>query len=91
MGDLLTNFANWLIDALLWVPKEVYKWLVNGLSAVLSAIPVPSWVSGLDSAFSSIPDGVLYFLSAFNFGYGVTVIMSAYALRFVIRRLPVIG
>ncbi|MEM8512327.1 hypothetical protein RCH14_001643 [Massilia sp. MP_M2] len=38
-----------------------------------------------------IPASVWYFLDLFNIAAGFTAITSAYATRFVIRRLPVIG
>jgi len=48
-------------------------------------------VSALDSALSSIPSGVMWFIGAFQFGSGLKIMLSAYATRFLIRRLPVIG
>lgn len=42
-------------------------------------------------ALGSIPGTVWYFLDLFNVAAGFSAITSAYATRFVIRRLPVIG
>lgn len=45
----------------------------------------------LNSVLGSIPASVWYFLDLFNIGAGFSAITSAYATRFIIRRLPVIG
>lgn len=47
--------------------------------------------SSLNGVFAGIPSGVWYFLDLFNFSLGFSMILSAYATRFIIRRIPVIG
>jgi hypothetical protein len=34
---------------------------------------------------------VLYFAQVMDFSFGLTVVASAYGIRFLIRRIPVIG
>ncbi|MDP1522838.1 MAG: DUF2523 family protein [Methylotenera sp.] len=46
---------------------------------------------GLNSAFSSIDTRVWYFINLMNLVSGITLIISAYIARFIIRRLPFIG
>lgn len=48
-------------------------------------------VSTLNGAFGGIGADVWYFLDLCSFSYGVQVILAAYAARFVIRRIPMIG
>jgi hypothetical protein len=45
--------------------------------------------SGFQSALSD--PGICFFLSFFQLGYGLQLLISAYVARFLIRRLPVIG
>lgn len=45
----------------------------------------------ISSSLGAIPAGVWYFLDLFNVSAGVPLILSAYATRFIIRRIPVIG
>lgn len=80
-----------LVDALLWVPLKLWELLLDGLASVLESIPVPEWASGLSGLAGNIPSSVLYFAEPFNLGYGIAVLTSAYGIRFIIRRLPVIG
>jgi hypothetical protein len=50
-----------------------------------------SKASALTSALTSIPSSVWYFLDLMNFSMGVSMVLSAYVTRFIIRRIPVIG
>lgn len=45
----------------------------------------------LSSAFGNIPASMGYFLHMFMVPQGISMILSAYVTRFVIRRIPVIG
>jgi hypothetical protein len=81
-----------------WIRDEIHAFflyvvdlLLMGFVNVIAAIPVPSWASSAGSMFSSVSDEVWFFASVMQFDFGVTVVFSAYGLRFFIRRLPVIG
>lgn len=47
--------------------------------------------SSLSGFFGGIPSAVWYFLNLFSFSTGVSALVSAWATRFIIRRIPVIG
>lgn len=85
------SFKDWLRDLLLWVPQKLWELFLDGLAAVLEAIPVPSWISSAGGVFDAIPDGVIYFAQAFQLPAGLSIIVSAYVIRFLIRRIPIIG
>lgn len=91
MGALLSTFASWLIDILLYVPRQLFSLLLQGLAAVLTAIPAPSWLSNIPSTMSGISSGIWYFAACAQIGTGMTIVISAYVLRFLIRRIPLIG
>ena len=91
MGEMLSDFAKWLADLLLWVPRKLWAELLDGLASIVEAIPVPDFVSTAQSAFASIPSSVLFFADKFAVAEGVAMILAAYGLRFVIRRIPLIG
>lgn len=84
-------FKDWLRDLLLWVPKKIWGLILDGLAAVINAIPVPDWLADAGGLFGALPDGVVYFVQAFELGTGLAVIVGAYVLRFLIRRIPIIG
>lgn len=81
----------WLKDVLLWVPQKVWELILSGLGAAFSAIPVPSWMSSLSTFGAGIPPGVGYFLHVMRVPEGLAMLVGAYTLRFVVRRIPVIG
>lgn len=47
--------------------------------------------SAINGALSGITAGTWFFLDAFQLPMGISAMVSAYATRFIIRRMPVIG
>lgn len=66
-----------------------YEGILSGLVGIISSIPVPSFLQNVSSY--RLPDVVVWAAEPFQLGYGVGIITSAYTLRFIIRRLPVVG
>lgn len=81
----------WLLGFIDWIGIEVTKIFLAAFAAIINAIPVPSWVSGASGAIAAIPPGVAYFTSTMHIGTGATIMVSAYTIRFLIRRIPIIG
>jgi len=73
--------------------KGVYLWILdsfyNGLATVLEAFPVPDFMANFNPVL--MPPNVSWFLQPFNLPYGLTVVVSAYVARFILRRIPFIG
>lgn len=67
--------------ALWFVTTEFIEVLVNYLPN--------SWA--LESFFYQIPSEIWYVLNLFQFSAGLSAVVSALALRFMIRRIPIIG
>lgn len=89
--EFLENFMAWLLEVLLWVPMNVYELLLDGLAAIIEAIPVPDFIENMGSVGASIPPTVRYMLGELHFAEGLAIIIGAYIVRFLIRRIPVIG
>ena len=82
--EFVVEFAEWIL----------VKWalmVLDALLAILSLIPVPEWLSNLSGNVALIDSGILFFVAPFQFGTGVAWIISAYLIRFLIRRIPLIG
>lgn len=47
--------------------------------------------SNLSSLFANLSDGFWYFINLSKLPQGISMIISAMATRFIIRRIPVIG
>lgn len=87
LGEILV----WLKELLLWVPRKLTELVLDGLATVVEAIPVPTFVSNASGYLAAVPPDVVFFLDGFAFEEGVAIILSAYVIRFVIRRLPIVG
>lgn len=89
--DFIGGFFGYLVDVLIWVPRWVVSRVFDALLSIINAIEAPAWLGNIDSLFAGIPSGVWWFASVGQFGFGLSLIGSALLLRFVIRRLPIIG
>ena len=89
--DFLQSILTWLFGLVTWALQQCWNLVLLGLAAVLNALPVPSWLSSAPSVFAAMPDSMAYFGSVFQVSNGVQIMLSAYVIRFVIRRLPLIG
>lgn len=85
--DLVQSLVEWLEAAVLWV----LGWMLEVGAGILAAIPVPSWASGASASLGGISGQVGYWVEPFNIGAGIAIILGAYGIRFVIRRIPFIG
>lgn len=54
-------------------------------------IPLLPNASSMLNAFSMQAPGVWYFLDIFKVGFGISISLSAFVTRFIIRRIPLIG
>ncbi len=48
-------------------------------------------MSSAGGAVASIPPGVAYLINSMHIATGALIMVSAYGIRFIIRRLPIIG
>jgi hypothetical protein len=77
--SLLVKFI--LYFALFFITSEF-------ISLITTLIPDASSVNG---TLSGIGAATWYFLDAFKITTGLSLVVSAYATRFIIRRIPIIG
>lgn len=89
--DFLEDILVWLKDLLLWLPRKLYELILDGLATVFEAIPVPDWMEDGEGFFAAISPDVVYFLDDFKFVEGFQIVLAAYLLRFLIRRIPIVG
>lgn len=84
----------WLLSVLLYIPQKLYEMitdvLITTITAIFNACTVCDF-SSLNANLAALPVAVLFILSWFKIGTGLTIIVSCYMVRFFIRRLPVIG
>lgn len=79
-----------LFEILDYLWRYIFDQLTNVIFTVLNAIPVPDFLSNVQ-AYAGNLGTAAYWFGVFNVGTGITMILSAYAFRFLIRRIPIIG
>lgn len=90
MGDLFY----WVVDQILTGLQDfayfLYESILMGCVALLDLIPIPSWADP-SALLAAIPNEAWFFSDFAQIGAGTAIIASAIGIRFVIRRLPVVG
>lgn len=93
--DFLIKFLSqilvWLVSFVQWIGDLAISTCLGALITLLNAIPVPSWMSDAPSVLSGVPSGVIWIFQILQLPAGLTILVGAWLLRFLIRRIPVIG
>jgi hypothetical protein len=79
----------WLVDEFKSFFIWVYDILLSGFAAVIEAFPVPDFLLNMQTF--ALPPSIAWAATALNIPFGLTVIVSAYTSRFILRRIPGIG
>jgi ABC-type multidrug transport system permease subunit len=80
-----------ILDVLLYIPRRVFELLMSALAELLNSIPLPAALESLATLFSGIPAGVSWGFYILNLATGIALVAGAYVIRFLIRRIPIIG
>lgn len=91
LTHVIQPVLQWLQDMVTWSLLKVFKLVTVGLLTVFNAIPVPSFISSASGYASNISPSVAWIMGSFQVSFGFGVVLSAYLIRFLIRRLPFIG
>jgi hypothetical protein len=87
----LEDAFTWLLDLLIYIPKKAFEGMMGAFAGVIAAIPAPDFVTNLPALFAAIPEPMRWGFGVAQVGAGLTMVGSAYLLRFIIRRIPFIG
>lgn len=91
LADKIETVLQWIYDFFLWLGQKIFAAILEGLATFLDAIPVPGFFNDAANFFNNIPASVLFFLNLFAVGEGIAMITAALVIRFLIRRIPIIG
>lgn len=93
MFSLFTSLINWLFRA------SVVKFVIFTAFALV-LVPLFEIVMGfvddiglgdINGLLSSLPSGLIFYLSLFRLDVGLTLCVAAMLTKFFIRRLPIVG
>lgn len=87
---MIQKFLDALIDIILWAPRMLFSWLIDAVEHMMGWLPEIQIVD-VENIFNGLGGQMLYFLTMFEFSYGLTAVMTALIARFVLRRIPFIG
>lgn len=94
----MSFFSEWLLgifkEAMQFLVDLILKqasWFWEALLSLMSANIVVGLIRTAETMFSQIPPSVWFFMNVCQVPMGIVSILSAYGLRFLIRRIPVIG
>ncbi|MDH3001579.1 hypothetical protein A1D23_03015 [Chelonobacter oris] len=94
MSKLLSLFLGFIFKKT--VPKfllffALYFLVAEFTPVILKMMGGAEFFSTVSGIFSSLPEGVSYFLGLFRVELGFYLVFSAYVTRFIIRRIPLMG
>lgn len=90
-GLNLACWLNSLLDAIGRMFFYLLELIVNGLILVIDLMPIPFDSNDIVNVVNQLPPEIFWAFDIFDVGTGVSIVMSAYVIRFIIRRLPVVG
>lgn len=80
IGQLFTDVWNFLGDLLLYVLEG----FLSAVAALFGAIAIPDWMSGgMQSLFSALDSGPMWFLSAMGLPQGMAFLGTAVLVRLI--------
>lgn len=89
--QFFVDVLNWIFKYAAYVVYSIFESVLDGLASALSSIPRPSVFAQAESLFCQNFSLLGYAASGIDIGTPLALIFSAYVVRFIIRRLPVIG
>lgn len=89
-GNALLGFVLRSVIAKFFLYFGLFFFVTEAVSFLQSVHLFPT-AAGLSSSLGAIGSDVWYFLDLCAFSVGAPMILTAFATRFIIRRLPVIG
>jgi hypothetical protein len=91
LNDWLNSFLQFFKDFALYVPKWVLQHILEALTTIINAIPVPVAFADFANASGQFTGPVVWWLTLLQVPYGIGVIFGAMLARFLLRRIPFIG
>ncbi|CAA0100613.1 Uncharacterised protein [BD1-7 clade bacterium] len=82
-------YIDWVIEEIKLLFISFADQIMSSIAGVFESIPVPGFLQNI-GAFSLSSD-ILYFTTLFQLPAGLSLVVSAYTARFILRRIPVIG
>lgn len=90
-GEWLLSILREILQFVIDIPLAIAGWLWAALLNLLSTTGIVGNLKSATALFQQIDPTVWFFLDIAQIPYGITAMLTAYSVRFIIRRLPFIG
>lgn len=103
IGDIISDFANWIADEIIkpvldwvkeffqWIARKIWQELTESFATLVESLEPPAFMTQYADPFAGIDPTIMYFASVMQIPEGFGIVMTAYAARFALRRIPGIG
>lgn len=89
--DYFKEFADWLWNGMKQLLLLGLQTLLDASASLIEKLPALPQAGDLASVMGALPSGVWWFLWPMHLSTGLVMIGIAYAIRFLIRRMPIVG
>ncbi|MCW8827519.1 MAG: hypothetical protein OQK94_00520 [Gammaproteobacteria bacterium] len=89
--DAIQNALGWLWEVIIFLPKLLWDYLGDAVVTYVEEMEVPTWMENASNLGSVITPEMAYFMQGFALAEGLAIIGAALLLRFILRRIPIIG
>lgn len=87
----LFSLAAWIFKSSIVKFATFFAFFFVTTEFVQLLMPLLPTADLLSSLFSSLDPGIWWFLDLLKVDFGISSMLSSFAVRFIIRRIPVIG
>ncbi|MDG9785333.1 MULTISPECIES: hypothetical protein [Pseudomonas] len=88
---LYNDLLQWIYDFVLWIPRKLWSDFLVSLAEKITGIPAPDFILEAKSLLAQLPPGVTWALDMCQFNWGISLCMSAFALRYAKSWIPFVG
>lgn len=90
-GEWLLGILRELVQSWLDAILKQAQWFWEALLELLNSGLIVGIIQSGEVIFNQIPPSVWFFMNACQVPMGIVMIFTAYGIRFLIRRIPIIG
>lgn len=83
LRGLLPVFFGLALRAYLAIKGIRFGWRLTMIGAVMALLPLPDWLEALPAKIASLPAMFLFFADLMQLRFGIYVLVSAFATRWI--------
>ncbi|MCY1314600.1 hypothetical protein D9M68_486370 [compost metagenome] len=89
--DKLQQLLDWFYDLILWIPRKLFAATLDELATYLESIAPPEFMTQAKQLLAQWGPQLGWFFDIIEFNWGMSLVVSAYTMRYVWSWLPFVG